>query len=291
MTSHFGTIGLEVGSRSAYEDLLRRLYSLGETDDAGQGATRTVWEGDGGARVELEVDAEGALVHVLPCLVPRGRPVPVRGVALASDGTAHMELLDAPDGETVCPLPVELTDRVELRTLERPLGQGALRLSALAEQITLHTDEAAYDAAQADRTTKFAAHYLIPSGLFRPDDAEDGWLPTAHALFAGEVVAHERTESEITGEVFHRLRVRTLADAEIDVAAADIQLDRAPAVGQWLDGSFFLTGSLGLADAGTSTERPADAERFAATEHRADAERPTGTDPLPGSGPSAASAS
>ncbi|MDK1474162.1 hypothetical protein QNO07_12170 [Streptomyces sp. 549] len=250
MVSHFGAIGLEVSSREEYEDLLRRLYALGASDDAGGGATRTVWTGSGGARVEMEVNGEGALTHVLPCLVPGGRPVPVRGIALASDGTAHMELLDAPGGESVCPLPVELTDRVELRGLRSPPVEGALRLSALAEHLTVFPDEAAYEAAQADREMKFASHYLVPAGLFRPDDAEAGWLPTAHALFAGEVVAVRRTESDLTGEVFHRLRVRTLADTEIDVAAADVQLDhRRPAVGNWVDGSFFLTGTLGLGTA------------------------------------------
>jgi hypothetical protein len=251
MTSHFGAIGLEIGDREEYGELLRRLYGLGRAEPVGGGAVRVVWTGGGGARVELEIDAEGALAYVLPTLVPRGEPVPVRGVALAPDGTAHVELLDGEDGEMLCPLPVELTDRAELRALGRGEDgaptEGRLRLSALAERIDLYADQEAYDAAQEEREPKFAPDYLIPAGLFRPDDAGREWAPTAHALFAGSVVAAERTESEISGEVFHRLRVRTIGGIEVDVAAAGAQLPHEPVPGQWVDGAFFMTGSLGLA--------------------------------------------
>jgi len=251
MASHFGAIGLEVRDQQEYGELLHRLYGLGRAEPVGEGATRVVWSGAGGTRVELEFDGEGALTYVLPCLVPRGAPVPVRGIALAPDGTAHMELLDGEGGEMLCPLPVELTDRAELRALGRGEAgaprEGSLRLSALAERIDLHADEAAYDAAQGDREPKFAPDFLIPAGLFRPDDADREWTPTAHALFAGGVVAAERTESEISGEAFHRIRVRTIGGIEVDVAAADTQLPHPPVPGQWVEGAFFMTGSLGLA--------------------------------------------
>ncbi|MGK5447623.1 hypothetical protein [Streptomyces radiopugnans] len=254
MTSHFGAIGLEVGDRQEYGELLRRLYALGRAEPVGGGAVRVVWTGAGGARVELEIDGEGSPAYVLPALVPRGAPVPVRGIALAPDGVAHMELLGGEDGRMLCPLPVELTDRAELRALGREEGgaptEGLVRLSALAERIDLYSDRAAYDAAQREREPGFAPEYLIPSGLFRPDDAGREWAPVAHALFAGGVVAAERTESEISGEVFHRLRVRTLGGIEVDVAAAGAQLPHAPApdrwAGRWVEGAFFMTGSLGL---------------------------------------------
>ncbi|PJE98459.1 hypothetical protein CUT44_07045 [Streptomyces carminius] len=250
MTSHFGTIGLEVHDREEYAGLLRRLHGLGHAEPVGPGLTRVVWTGTGGARVELEIDEEGALTYALPALVPRGAPVPVRGIALAPDGTAHVELLDGPGGEMLCPLPVELTDRAELRALGCAPGgaptEGTLRLGALAERIALHPDEAAYDAAQGDREPRFAPDFLIPAGLFRPDDAGPEWAPSPHALFAGEVVAAERAESELTGGVFHRIRVRTVGGIEVDVAAADTQLPHSPAPGQWAEGAFFMTGSLGL---------------------------------------------
>ncbi|GAA2444842.1 hypothetical protein [Streptomyces macrosporus] len=250
MASRFGAIGFEVRDRREYGALLRRLYGLGRAEPVGGGAVRVVWTGAGGTRVELEIDAKGALTYVLPCLVPRGTPVPVRGIAAAPDGTAHVELLDGEGGEMLCPLPVELIDRAELRALgRREAGaptEGHLRLSALAERIELHADAAAYDAAQGDRRPRFAPNFLVPSGLFRPDDAGPEWRPTAHALFAGEVVAAERAENEVGGGVFHRLRVRTLGGIEVDVAAADAQLPHDPAPGQWVEGAFFTTGSLGL---------------------------------------------
>ncbi|MBN3928441.1 hypothetical protein IQ279_02060 [Streptomyces verrucosisporus] len=254
MTSHFGAIGLKAGSRQEYGELLRRLYALGRAEPVDGGSMRVVWTGSGGARVELEIDCEGSLTHVLPALVPRGAPVPVRGIALAPDGVAHMELLDGVGGRTLCPLPVELTDRVELRALGRRQGgaptEGFVRLSALAERIDLYEDRAAYDAAQRGREPAFAPEYLIPSGLFRPDDSGRDWAPAAQALFAGGVVTAERVENEIGGGAFHRLRVRTLGGIEVDVAVSDAQLPHAPApdgwAGRWVEGAFFMTGSLGL---------------------------------------------
>ncbi|GAA2401953.1 hypothetical protein GCM10010420_31300 [Streptomyces glaucosporus] len=251
MASRFAAIGFEVRDRQEYGGLLRRLYGLGRAEPVGGGAVRVVWTGAGGARVELEVDGGGALAYVLPCLVPRGAPVPVRRIALAPDGTAHVELLDGEGGRTLCPLPVALTDRAELRALGRGPGgapvEGRLRLSALAERIGLHADAAAYDAARDGRTPGLAPDFLIPSGLFRPEGAGRDWAPTAHALFAGEVVAAERVRNETGGGVFHRLRVRTAGGIEVDVAAAGARLPRDPAPGQWVEGTFFMTGSLGLA--------------------------------------------
>ncbi|WP_051716964.1 hypothetical protein [Streptomyces megasporus] len=259
MASRFGAIGLEVRGRREYGELLRRLYGLGRAEPVGGGALRVVWTGAGGARVELEIDGEGVLRYVLPCLVPRGTPVPVRGITPTPDGTTHVELLDGEGGETLCPLPVELTDRAEPRALARG-GDGApteghLRLSALAERIELHADAAAYDAAQGGREPRFAPDFLVPVGLFRPEDAGREWAPTAHALFAGEVTAVERVESEIGGGVFHRLRVRTLGGIEVDVAAADAHLAKAPVAGQWVEGTFFMTGSLGPAMPGATDLR------------------------------------
>lgn len=255
MASHFGTIGLEVTNREEYETLLLRLHSLGTADGVGDQATRVVWRGEAGERVELEIAEDGALTYVLPALEPRGQPVPVRRVRLAPDGTAHLELLDGEDGELICPLPVELTDRVELRALPEPVERGALRLSALAESVTLHTDADAYDASQGDRKPHFAPEHLVPVGLFRPEDSDEDWLPSAHAQFAGEVIATERAVSELTGAGFHRLRVRTLGRIEVDVAVAAGQLDGQPAVGQWLVGQFFMTGTLGLSAPPVTVER------------------------------------
>lgn len=47
----------------------------------------------------------------------------------------------------------------------------------------------------------------------------------------------------VTGKAFHRIRVRTIAAIELDVA--DTGLERSPAPGDIVTGTFFLTGSLG----------------------------------------------
>ncbi|MFI8179895.1 hypothetical protein ACIF70_05140 [Actinacidiphila glaucinigra] len=82
-----------------------------------------------------------------------------------------------------------------------------------------------------------------------PEGAGEGRVPSAHAVFAGEVLLAEVHEGEAGGGRVHRLRVRTIGGHEVDVAVAGEELTDAPASGHWVDGEFFLTGSLGLAAA------------------------------------------
>jgi hypothetical protein len=172
--------------------------------------------------------------------------VPVRDVRLVDAETAMLELLDDVDGELVCPVAVELEDRAVLARSGGRLETGSLVLAALAEDVTVHADAEAYYAAQDDDGPKFAADHFIPSGTFPLGEPSPGWRPSAHALFAGEVIEVETPVNTVTGTAFHRLRVRTIAALELGVAIATTALERPPVRGNIVTGTFFLTGRLGL---------------------------------------------
>lgn len=59
----------------------------------------------------------------------------------------------------------------------------------------------------------------------------------------------------VTGAAFHRIRVRTIAAIELDVAIATTALKEPPARGNIVTGTFFLTGRLGLQPSGTTEKR------------------------------------
>ncbi|MFF7212211.1 hypothetical protein ACFZAU_17010 [Streptomyces sp. NPDC008238] len=242
MSNHFAAIGLGVADQDSFRELVVGL--AGRTDPRTvDGALRQhVWTGAGGARVVIETQ-DGSITQVLPCLSPGGEPVAVRGVLLVDEEVARLELLDGPGGTMVCPLTVELEDRAVLRARGGKVPEGSLRLGALAERITLHTGgKEAYEASQEGEEIGFAPDFLIPFGLFRPEGAEEDWVPSAHAGFAGEVLLAEAHTGDVTGGRFHRLRVRTIAGFEVDVAVADEELTDTPEAGHWVDGEFFMTG-------------------------------------------------
>ncbi|MFD8079601.1 hypothetical protein ACFV3E_44120 [Streptomyces sp. NPDC059718] len=249
MSSHFAAIGLGVTDRDSFRSLVVGLLERADTQQVEGELSRHVWTGAGGARVVIETQGR-SIAQVLPCLAPAGEPVPVARVALVDEETARLELLDRPGGTMLCPLAVELEDRAVLRSRGGTAPEGELRLAALAERLTLHTGgRQAYDAAQEEGEIGFAPDYLIPFGLFTPEGAGEDWVPSAHAAFAGEVLLAEVHEGEAGGGRFHRLRVRTIGGHEVDVAVAGEELTDTPAPGHWVDGEFFLTGSLGLAPA------------------------------------------
>ncbi|WP_406263778.1 hypothetical protein OH779_12310 [Actinacidiphila glaucinigra] len=249
MSNHFAAIGLGVTDQDSFRALVSGLLERADAQPVGGDVRQHVWTGTGGARVVIETQGR-SIAQVLPCLAPAGEPVSVTGVALVDDETARVGLLDGPGGTMVCPLAVDLEDRAVLRSRGGTAPEGELRLAALAERLTLHTGgKAAYEASQEGREIGFAPDFLIPYGLFRPEGAEEGWVPSAHAGFAGEVLLAEAHTGDVTGGRFHRLRVRTIAGFEVDVAVADEELTDSPVAGHWVDGEFFMTGSLGLAPA------------------------------------------
>ncbi|MFI7117476.1 hypothetical protein [Amycolatopsis sp. NPDC049868] len=244
MSSHFGAIGIDVTSEEEFGERVVSLISAGSARRITKKISEHVWTDPSGARLVAQVH-HGEIEFLLPCLAGAAPAVPVGDVRLVDDETAMLDLLDGVDGELICPIAIELEDRATLSHSGGRLASGSLTLAALAEEITVHADADAYSAAQ-DGELQFAADHFIPSGTFSPEEPAPGWTPSAHALFAGEVVDVETPVNTVTGTAFHRIRVRTIAAIELDVAVAATELERPPVRGNIVTGTFFLTGSLGL---------------------------------------------
>ncbi|WP_410649759.1 hypothetical protein [Amycolatopsis sp. cmx-4-54] len=254
MSSHFEAIGIGVTSEDEFRERVVSLIGAGTARQIGKKISEHVWTDSSGARLVAQVH-RGEIDLLLPCLAGTAPAIPVRNVRLVDDETAMLDLLDGVAGEMVCPVAVELEDRTALAHSGGRLTSGSLTLAALAEDITVHADADAYEASQDDDGLKFAADHFIPSGTFALEEPSPGWTPSAHALFAGEVVEAETPVNTVTGETFHRIRVRTIAAIELDVAIAATDLEQPPARGNIVTGTFFLTGSLGLQPADATEKR------------------------------------
>ncbi|SEC47842.1 hypothetical protein SAMN04489729_1672 [Amycolatopsis lurida] len=253
VSSHFEAIGIGVTSEDEFRERVVSLIGAGTARQIDKKISEHVWTDSSGARLVAQV-RKGEIDFLLPCLAGTAPAVSVSGVRLVDDETAMLDLLDG-DGEMVCPVAVELEDRAVLAQAGGRLESGSLVLAALAEDITVHADADAYEASQDEDGLKFAADHFIPSGTFALEDPSPGWAPSAHALFAGEVVEVATPVNTVTGEAFHRIRVRTIAAIELDVAIATTDLERPPARGNIVTGTFFLTGSLGLQPADATEKR------------------------------------
>ncbi|WP_340682808.1 hypothetical protein LCL61_29655 [Amycolatopsis coloradensis] len=254
MASHFEAIGIGVTSQDEFGELVVSLISAGTARQIDKKTSEHVWTDPSGARLVAQV-RKGEIDFLLPCLAGTTTAVPVRDVRLVDAETAMLDLLDGVAGEMICPIAVELEDRAVLANAGGRLESGSLVLTALAEDVTVHADADAYAASQDDDGLKFAADHFIPSGTFALEEPSPDWTPSAHALFAGEVVEAETPVNTVTGKVFHRIRVRTIAAIELDVAIAATELEQPPARGNIVTGTFFLTGRLGLQPADTEEKR------------------------------------
>ncbi|MBS2966321.1 hypothetical protein KGA66_24965 [Actinocrinis puniceicyclus] len=244
MANHFEAVGMAVGGREQFAELVVALVTAGEVRRVSARISDHTWTDPSGARLVAQTDG-GGIELAMPCLAGSCAAVPVRNVRMTDAETATLELLDG-HGEPICPLAVELEDRSVLSARGGRLESGALTLAALAEQIDVHADEDAYYAAQQDGRAKFAADFLIPSGLFPPGRTSDGWTPAARAMFAGRVLQAQTKTNTRTGGAFHHLKVRTIAAIELDVAVSGGGFDHPPASGSIVSGTFFMTGRLGL---------------------------------------------
>ncbi|MEV7554753.1 hypothetical protein AB0N89_34480 [Amycolatopsis sp. NPDC089917] len=254
MSSHFEAIGIGVTSEDEFGERVISLIGEATARQVAKKVSEHVWTDPSGARLVAQVH-DGGIEFLLPCLAGTAPAVPVRDVRLVDDETAMLDLVDGVEGEMICPIAVELEDRAVLAHSGGRLDSGSLVLAALAEDVTVHADADAYYASQDDDGPKFAADYFIPSGTFSPEQSSFDWTPSAHALFAGEVVEAETPVNTVTGTAFHRIRVRTIAAIELDVAIAASSLEGPPARGNVVTGTLFLTGRLGLQAADPAKRR------------------------------------
>lgn len=255
MSSHFEAIGIGVAGQDEFRERVGSLIGAGTARQIAAKLSEHVWTDPSGARLVAQV-RNRELEFLLPCLAGTAPAVPVRDVRLVDDETAMLELLDGVDGNLVCPIAVELEDRAVLAHSGGRLEIGSLELAALAEDVAVHADAEAYLASQDDDGPKFAADHFIPSGTFTLAEPSSDRTPSAHALFAGEVIEAETPVNTVTGTAFHRIRVRTIAAIELDVAIAITDLEHPPVRGNIVTGTFFLTGRLGLQPANPAVNSP-----------------------------------
>ncbi|HET6288086.1 MAG TPA: hypothetical protein VFG15_15225 [Amycolatopsis sp.] len=257
VSSHFEAIGIGVTDQDEFRERVVSLISMGEARQIAAKLSEHVWTDPSGARLVAQVRNRG-IEFLLPCLAGTTPAVPVRDVRLVGDETATLELLDGVDGKLICPAAVELEDAAVLAHSGGRLETGFLVPAALAEDVTVHADAEAYDASQGDDGPKYAADHFIPSGTFALGEPSSDWTPSAHALFAGEILEAETPVNTVTGAAFHRIRVRTIAAIELDIAIAATDLEEPPTRGNIVTGTFFLTGRLGL----QPTESPVKRRRW-----------------------------
>lgn len=115
-------------------------------------------------------------------------------------------------------------------------------LTAFADEIAVYRSEKAYYRSQKKAKIKFAANHYVPSGMFSTGSENAG--PSAHALFAGQILEAELRRNERGDGQYWWMLVRTYDDATINVVAHLSQLEAKPVVGGTLSGSFWLSARI-----------------------------------------------
>lgn len=163
-----------------------------------------------GARVVVTVDPDGDTLDLVPSY--DGRPGALLADVAPHGPVVRADVLDD-DNEVVTRFAVDLEQR---RHLTGPVS-GPLRASvvALGVEMAVHADEAAFAASDdsllgqpgsdAGATTRLAAESLLSYGLLGEPAAAQ---PTA--FLAGTVLDAATRTHEVTGQVFHVARVRTV---------------------------------------------------------------------------------
>jgi hypothetical protein len=239
--THFGAVGFGRDS-SALADQLRRLMS--QADLVGTA------EGDR-LRVYRHVDPSGASVSVtiendrVTCLTPGiapGRVVAATISALLPDDCPYERPLEveARLGDNEIPVAVTIDDLALSASVFEPGREVKLTVGALAEQISVFADEAAYRASG----TPMAVESLIPSGLFAPDVLGGaGHRPSSRMLMSGIVSRSERREHRLLGHPFVVASIRSMGDDwAVAIDPDDLGAGGAPPVGAIVSGSFWLSG-------------------------------------------------
>lgn len=253
--SNLACIGLDVPDLAAFESLLGDVLPASvRVGTAGDVEVRR-WEDASGAR--LVITLRGRSVEgVLPCFA--GAPGADLGdVAVLAGDVCQADVLV--DGEVVTRCAVALE---EAHLLGARTGHGRASIVALATEIEVFADEAAFLASPAsllvqdaapvetpldplpggiDQPLRVGPESLISMGLFMAGTGGSGVTPEAR--LAGAVVASDRHRCERTGQAFDVLRVRTVGFEADLCMPADVDA-RPAAVGSIVAGYANLMGSL-----------------------------------------------
>ena len=259
MPNNFSTIGFEVPTRDALSDLFRVVATSGTVVPSPLG--RYVrWPDGPGEQLWGQIDVGGAAVGLNPHFEGSAR-LPVAVVDAVRDQEHPM------DGYVYCwaapqdddpesgdyPVAIDLPDfDAATDGLALP-WRGAILVAAFARSLDCWADDAAYEAAEAEKWAHravegerevkgFAAESFIPTGTFSIG-SEAETPPSAQAWFTGHVLAANVRTNAHSGRSFHHVLVRTLG-GEYDVVADPEVVKGEPVVGGVVQTSAWLTGRL-----------------------------------------------
>ena len=140
------------------------------------------------------------------------------------------------------PFVVDLADPQEIAKF-KPGAKLSLDITAFADEIEVFDSEKSYYASQESKQLKFASNHFIPSGLFSPD-GKAGHEPTAHALFAGEILESELRKNRVGKGDYWWILVRTFDGALFNVVADPTDVSISPKPRGIVSGSFWLSARL-----------------------------------------------
>jgi hypothetical protein len=239
--THFGAVGFGRDA-TALPDQLHRLMSQADLVGTADGDR---------LRVYRHVDPSGASVSVtveddrVTCLTPGiapGRVIAATSSALLPDDCPFERPLEveATIGDTEIPLAVTIDDLALSAPALEPGRDVRLTIGAIAEQISVFADEAAYRASG----TPMAVESLIPSGLFAPDVLGGaGHRPSSRMLMSGVVTMAEQREHGLFGHPFVVASIRSMGDDwAVAIDPEDLRDAGPPSVGAIVSGSFWLSG-------------------------------------------------
>lgn len=248
MPSHLSTIGFSVETE---EDFVRLAEQISETATEVQvKAGRYLrWVGSGGEELWLQLSSRRDLIGMNPHFsgASRVRVGIVNRVARPNDTKLDgaLQAWASPPGaspdEGDYPFVFDVPDAAACSDLEIP-GVAEAQIAAFAHEVSVFPSEEEYSASQSPDGVRFADRSFIPSGLFSPDGTKDG-PPAAEAIFTGHVLQAEQRANTVSDQKFWWALVDTLGGT-YDVVIDPTLLDKPPAVGGILSGSFWLSGRL-----------------------------------------------
>jgi hypothetical protein len=247
MPSHLSTIGFSIETQEDFVRLAEQISSTaaGVPVKGGAYLRRT---GSSGEEFWLQLSARRDLIGMNPHFTGASR-IRVGIVARVTrpgdtilDGALHAWASPSEDSpeDGAYPFVFDAPDAAAYSDLEIP-GIAEAQIAAFAHQVSYFDSEGDYDASQSADDVRFASRSFFPSGLFA--DGTNDAPPTANATFTGQVLQAERRTNGVSNQKFWWALVGTLG-GEYDVVIDPALLNRAPAVGGILSGSFWLSGRL-----------------------------------------------
>ncbi len=256
--NHFSVIGFKANSAEALSTLISSLLERGgEKQPCAAGYYHRLRSPVGPelwVHMQKAADAEPdpyIAVGITPFFTGKGRtPIRVRAMRQRPtdnrfEGAFYVEL-----GPTIA-----LIDVVDFaRFAGRPAPFMAMaQIVAFPHELAVFENEAAFQAAQADKAVKFSPRSFLASGLFKggngsgevvflDPEAEDFRAP-ARAFLTGEVHETERRCNPETGQEFTWALIGT-AGGTCDLVADDALLPHGLLPGMIVEGEFWLCGRL-----------------------------------------------